>query len=157
MIVTAALPWYGMLSGSFLLYVFVLMAAARLGYVTLAASWVGIIPLALMLLFVNPALLIAAAAGNGNLPKPALGAALAGTAITLTFGAAYAGLSAAIAIRNTGMLSRTEPDLIFAALAALNTALLAAGTWCAWVSAKTLWRRLPRPHVTNGRPEPPEQ
>ena len=72
-----------------------------------------------MLLFVNPALLIAALAGNGNLPRPALGAA-------------YAGLSAAIAIKNIGMLSRTEPDLIFAALAALNAALLAAGTWCAW-------------------------
>ena len=153
MIVTAALPWYGMFSGSFLLYVFVLMAAARLGYAALAASWVGIIPLALLLLFVNPALL-AAAAGNGSLPRPALWAALAGTAITLTFGAACAGLSAAIAIRNAGMLGGTGPDPIFAALAALNAALLAGGTWCAWVSAKALWRCL---RAANGSPKPPEQ
>ena len=111
MIVTAALPWYGMFSGSFLLYVFVLMAAARLGYAALAASWVGIIPLALLLLFVNPTLLIAAVAGNGSLPRPALWAALAGTAVTLTFGAAYAGLSAAIAVRNAGMLGGTGPDI----------------------------------------------
>ena len=142
MIVTAALPWYGMLSGSFMLYVFVLMATARMGYVTLAVSWIGIIPLALLLLFVNPALLTVALVTNCNLPKPALGAALAGTAITLTFSAAYAGLSAVVAIRNTGMLSRTEPDLIFAALAALNAVVLAAGAWCALITIRALGRNL---------------
>ena len=157
MIVTAALPWYGMLSGSFLLYVFVLMAVSHLGYITFAAFWIGVIPLALLLLFVNPALLIAALAGNCNLPKPVLGAALLGTVITLMFSATYASLSALVAIKDTGMLSRTEPNLIFAALAALNTVALAAGTWCAWVSAKTLWRRLPSPRVTNSCPERPEQ
>ena len=145
MIVTAALPWYGMLSGSFLLYVFVLMAVSRLGYVTFAAFWIGVIPLALLLLFVNPALLIASLAGNRSMPKPALGAAMLSTAITLTFSATYASLSALVAIKDTGMLSRTEPNLIFAALAGLNAAVLAGGTWCAWVSAKTLWHRLTQP------------
>ena len=158
MIVTAALPWYIMLSGSFLLYVFVLMATARLGQAVFAASWLGIIPLALLLLFVNPALLIAALAGNCNLPKLLLGAALLGTAITLTFSAAYAGLSGWIAANAIGVVvGRTDADPVFGALSGLNTVALAAGTWCARVSAKTLWRRLPSPRVTNGRPERPEQ
>ena len=145
MIVTAVLPWYGMLSGSFLLYVFVLMAVSRLGYATFVAFWIGVIPLALLLLFVNPALLVAALAGNCSLPKPALGAALLGTAITLTFSATYASLSALVAIKDAGMLSQTEPNLIFAALAGLNATVLAGGTWCAWVSTKTLSHRLAQP------------
>ena len=138
MIVTAALPWYGMLSGSFLLYVFVLMAVSRLGYVTFAAFWIGVIPLALLLLFVNPTLLIVAIARNGALPRPMLALMLFGTTATLLLSAAYAVLSGWIAANATGVVGRSDADPVFAILAGLNAAVLAGGAWCAVITARTL-------------------
>ena len=144
MIVTAALPWYGMLSGSFLLYVFVLMAAAKLGEAAFAAFWTGVIPLVLLVLFVNPALLIAALAGNCSLPKPVLGAALTGTAITLMFSAFFTGISGLMAFKEV------REDPAFAALAGLNAVVLGAGTWCAWSTARTLGQDLSKPARPTG-------
>ena len=148
--VTAVLPWYGLLTGNFLLYVLVLTAAARAGTVVFATFWVGIIPLAVLILLVSPALLIAFTVQDGDLPKPLTALALAGAAATLTLAGTFAVLSGWMAVRNAA------DDPGFAALAGVNAALLACGTRCASITLKTLRHSLREDHRA-GRPHQPAE
>lgn len=146
MVVAAILPWYGVLTGTFLFFIFVLMAAARLGSLVFGALWLGVIPLAILLLLVNPTAFILLLCGGGRLSGMMKIVAQIGSAVTLVFSILYSGISSLLALTAFGVVQWTEYDPVFGFLTALNATILAFGSWCVIVAQRAL-RRLGKPQT----------
>ena len=140
MVVAAVLPWYALLTGTFLLFIFVLMAAARLGSLVFGALWLGVIPLAILLLLVNPTAFIIILCGGGRLSGMMRIVAQVGSAVTLVFSILYSGISSLLALTAFGVVQWKEYDPVFGVLAALNATMLAFGSWCVVVALRALQR-----------------
>ncbi len=140
MVVTAVLPWYGVLTGTFVLFIFVLIAAARLGGLVFGALWFGVVPLAILLLLVNPTAFIIILCGGGRRSGAIVTVAQVGSAVTLVFSILYSGISSLLALTAFGVVQRTEYDPVFGALNALNATILAFGSWCVVVALRALRR-----------------
>ena len=140
MVVSAALPWYGVLTGTFLFFVYVLIAAAGLGGLVFGALWFGVIPLAILLLLVNPTAFIIILCGEGRRSGAIVTVAQVGSAVTLVFSMLYSGISLLLALTALGVVQWTEYDPAFGALAALNAGMLAFGSWCVVVALRALRR-----------------
>lgn len=135
MVVTAVLPWYGVLTGTFVLFIFVLIAAARLGGLVF-----GVVLLAVLLLLVSPTAVIVVLCGEMRPHRVMLMVAQVGAAVTLVFSMLYSGISSLLALTALGVVQWTEYDPAFGALAALNAGMLAFGFWCVVIALRALRR-----------------
>ena len=140
MAVTAALPWYGVLTGTFLFFIYVLIAAARLGSLVFGALWFGVVPLAVLLLLVNPTAFVIILCSEGRPSGAMVTVAQVGSAVTLVFSMLYSGISSLLALVAFDVVQWAEYDPAFGALAALNAAMLAFGSWCVVVALRALRR-----------------
>lgn len=135
LVVTAVLPWYGVLTGTFVLFIFVLITAARLGGLVF-----GVVLLAVLLLLVSPTAFFIILCDEGRRSGAIVTVAQVGSAVTLVFSMLYSGISTLLALTAFGVVRWTEYDPEFGDLSTLNTAMLAFGFWCVVIALRALRR-----------------